>query len=230
MNTILIIEDEAHIRRMISIALKVEGFKVKEAPNMRKGIAMALQEKPDLIILDLGLPDGDGEEVLSRLRQTSCVPILVLSARHSEEDKVALLLAGANDYVCKPFSIKELIARIRVLLRDITPFIPDAGRIRKFQDLALDLNGGTLTFGMAHVFLTPKELLLMDILTREVGVFVNHSVLIRAIWGNYNKEDTHYIRVLVRQLRKKLSLLSEEHFHIETSAGHGYRFVFIDSE
>lgn len=230
MNTVLIVEDEPHIRRTISIALKTEGFKTKEAKNVRDGLVVSLQEKPDLIILDLGLPDGDGKEILGRVRQTSSVPILVLSARHSENDKVELLMAGANDYVSKPFSIKELVARIRVLLRDITPVIPEAERIRNLQNLSLDMNSGVLTFAKAHVSLTPKELLLMDILTREVGVFVNQTVLIRTIWGCYNSEDKHYIRVLVSHLRKKLSTLSTDQFSIETSAGHGYRFVFNHSE
>ncbi|MCF2950329.1 response regulator [Paraglaciecola aquimarina] len=230
MNTVLIVEDETHIRRMISIALKAEGFKTKESSNVQDGLVLALKEKPELIILDLGLPDGDGKEILERVRQTSSVPILILSARHSENDKVELLMAGANDYVSKPFSIKELIARIRVLLRDITPVIPEAERIRKFQDLNLDMNSGVLIFGKTHVSLTPKELLLMDILTREVGVFINQTVLMRTIWGNYNSEDTHYIRILVSHLRKKLSSLSTDQFSIETSAGHGYRFVFNHSE
>lgn len=230
MSTVLIVEDEPHIRRMISIALKVEGFIAKEALNVREGLAIALREKPALIILDLGLPDGEGKEILTRVRQTSSVPILVLSARHSEDDKVDLLMAGANDYVSKPFSIKELVARIKVLLRDIMPVIPDAERIRHFQDLTLDLNSGVLVLGSAQVSLTPKELLLMDILTREVGVFVNQTVLIRTIWGIHNSEDTHYVRVLVSHLRKKLSTLSKDQFAIETSAGHGYRFLFNQSE
>jgi two-component system KDP operon response regulator KdpE len=230
MNTVLIVEDETHIRRMISIALKAEGFKAKESGNVQDGLVLALKEKPELIILDLGLPDGEGKEILTRVRQTSSVPILVLSARHSENDKVELLMAGANDYVSKPFSIKELIARIKVLLRDITPIIPDAERIRHFQGLTLDMNSGVLAFGSAQVSLTPKELLLMDILTREVGVFVNQTVLMRTIWGLYNSEDNHYVRVLVSQLRKKLSTLSTNQFSIETCAGHGYRFLLNHSE
>ncbi|WP_269520659.1 response regulator [Alteromonas sp. BMJM2] len=230
MNTVLIVEDETHIRRMISIALKAEGFKTKESGSVQDGLVLALKEKPELIILDLGLPDGDGKEILRRVRQTSSVPILVLSARHSEDDKVELLMSGANDYVSKPFSIKELIARIRVLLRDITPVIPEAERIRNFQDLNLDLNSGLLTFGKTHVSLTPKELLLMDVLTRDVGIFVNQTVLMRTIWGNHNSEDTHYIRILISHLRKKLSSLNTNQFSIETSAGHGYRFVFNHSE
>ena len=193
MNKILIVEDDANIRRMICIALKAEGFKPLETSNVKDGLITALKEKPELIILDLGLPDGDGKEILARIRRTSSVPVLILSARHSEDDKVDMLMAGANDYVSKPFSIKELIARIRVLLRDITPVIPTAERRRKIQNLTIDLDSGLISLGNIDISLTPKELHLIDLLTREVGVFVNQQTLIRSIWGNYNSEDTHYV-------------------------------------
>ncbi|MDG6099899.1 response regulator [Alteromonas sp. ZYF713] len=225
MNKILIVEDDANIRRMICIALKAEGFKALETISVKDGLITALKEKPELIILDLGLPDGDGKEILARIRRTSSVPILILSARHSEDDKVNMLMAGANDYVSKPFSVKELIARIRVLLRDISPIIPDAERLRKIHDLTINLNSGLLSLGKTDISLTPKELHLVDLLTREVGVFINQQTLIRSIWGNYNSEDSHYIRILVSHVRKKLSALNTNCFSIETSAGNGYRFL-----
>lgn len=230
MNKILIVEDDPNIRRMICIALKAEGFKTLETYNVKDGLITALQERPKLIILDLGLPDGDGLEILARIRQTSSVPILILSARNSEDDKVDMLMAGANDYVSKPFSVKELIARIRVLLRDITPIIPEAERLRKIHDLTIDLNSGLLSLGQMDISLTQKELYLVDLLTREVGVFVNQQTLIRSIWGNYNSEDKHYIRILVSHVRKKLSALNTDCFSIETSAGHGYRFLVSNLE
>ena len=230
MNKILIVEDDANIRRMICIALKAEGFKTLETSNVKDGLITALKEKPELIILDLGLPDGDGKEILARIRRTSSVPVLILSARHSEDDKVDMLMAGANDYVSKPFSIKELIARIRVLLRDITPVIPTAERRRKIQNLTIDLDSGLISLGNIDISLTPKELHLIDLLTREVGVFVNQQTLIRSIWGNYNSEDTHYVRILVSHVRKKLSALNSNCFSIETSAGNGYRFLVSHTE
>lgn len=230
MNKILIVEDDANIRRMVCIALRAEGFKPLETSNVRDGLITALQQKPELIILDLGLPDGDGKEILARIRSTSSVPVLILSARNSENDKVDMLMAGANDYVSKPFSIKELIARIRVLLRDITPIIPTAERRRKIQDLTIDLDRGLMSLGDIDISLTPKELQLIDLLTREVGAFVNQQTLIRAIWGNYNSEDTHYIRILVSHVRKKISALNSNCFSIETSAGSGYRFFVSHTE
>ncbi|GEA03818.1 DNA-binding response regulator [Alteromonas sp. KUL17] len=230
MNKILIVEDDANIRRMVCIALRAEGFKPLETSNVRDGLITALQQKPELIILDLGLPDGDGKEILARIRSTSSVPVLILSARNSENDKVDMLMAGANDYVSKPFSIKELIARIRVLLRDITPIIPTAERRRKIQDLTIDLDRGLMSLGDIDISLTPKELQLIDLLTREVGAFVKQQTLIRAIWGNYNSEDTHYIRILVSHVRKKISALNSNCFSIETSAGSGYRFFVSHTE
>lgn len=230
MNKILIVEDDANIRRMVCIALRAEGFEPLETSNVRDGLITALQQKPELIILDLGLPDGDGKEILARIRSTSSVPVLILSARNSENDKVDMLMAGANDYVSKPFSIKELIARIRVLLRDITPIIPTAERRRKIQDLTIDLDRGLMSLGDIDISLTPKELQLIDLLTREVGAFVNQQTLIRAIWGNYNSEDTHYIRILVSHVRKKISALNSNCFSIETSAGSGYRFFVSHTE
>jgi two-component system KDP operon response regulator KdpE len=230
MSSILIVEDELNIRRMVSIALNAEGYKTIESSSVRDGLRHALDLKPELIILDLGLPDGDGQEVLTRIRQTSSVPILVLSARHTENDKVKLLMSGANDYVSKPFSIRELIARIKVLLRDITPMLPEAKPVRRFPNLLIDVNEGYLEMHGIKIPLSPKELQLLDILTREPGVFVSQKMLMRAIWGNYNSDDTHYIRILVSHVRKKLNASKDKRCRIETSTGHGYRFVASEAE
>ena len=185
MSTVLIIEDEINIRTMIKIALSVEGYTCLEAATVRDGIHIAISSLPDLIVLDLGLPDGDGQRILKRVRETSKVPILVLSARHSETDKVQLLMAGANDYVHKPFSVKELIARISVLLRD---------------------------------------------LTREPGVFVSQQRILRSIWGVHRSEDSHYVRILISHLRKKIQVATKPSFIIETAAGQGYRINCHPSE
>lgn len=230
MSSILIVEDELNIRRMICIALNAEGYKTIESSSVRDGLNHAINLKPELIILDLGLPDGDGQEILMRMRQTSTVPILVLSARHSEDDKVKLLMAGANDYVSKPFSIRELIARIKVLLRDIAPIIPESKPVRRFPNLLIDMNKGRVESHGAEISLSPKELQLLDILTREPGIYISQKNLMRAIWGNYNSEDTHYIRILISHLRKKLYSCKGITCWIETSAGHGYRFVASNEE
>ena len=230
MSTVLIIEDEINIRTMIKIALSVEGYTCLEASTVRDGIHIAISSLPDIIVLDLGLPDGDGQRILKRVRETSKVPILVLSARHSETDKVQLLMAGANDYVHKPFSVKELIARISVLLRDLTPIISEAKPLRQVAGLSIDINSNTVQAYGKKVLLTPKEFQLLDILTREPGVFVSQQRILRSIWGVHRSEDSHYVRILISHLRKKIQVATKPSFIIETAAGQGYRINCHPSE
>ena len=220
MSTVLIIEDEINIRTMIKIALSVEGYTCLEAATVRDGIHIAISSLPDLIVLDLGLPDGDGQRILKRVRETSKVPILVLSARHSETDKVQLLMAGANDYVHKPFSVKELIARISVLLRDLTPIISEAKPLRQVAGLSIDINSNTVPAYGKKVLLTPKE----------PGVFVSQQRILRSIWGVHRSEDSHYVRILISHLRKKIQVATKPSFIIETAAGQGYRINCHPSE
>jgi two-component system KDP operon response regulator KdpE len=223
-NSILVIEDEANIRQMLSIALRAEGYDCLEAPTVAKGTGIFTKQAPDLVILDLGLPDGEGADVLSRIRQTSRVPVLVLSARDQEVDKVQLLSQGANDYVSKPFGIKELVVRVKVLLRDFNPVIAPASPQRVFGAVTLSVDERMLTVEGNNIALAPKEVQLLDELTKQPGEYISQQELIRRIWGHHHSEDSHYIRVLVRQLRKKLDDHGCSSSFIENMPKKGYRF------
>ncbi|GAB3019394.1 response regulator [Bowmanella dokdonensis] len=222
---ILVIDDEAQIRRFMRISLTAEGFDYFEAKTAAEGVAMASGESPDLIVLDLGLPDQDGYWVLRRLRQWSKVPVLVLTARDAEEEKVKLLEGGANDYLSKPFGVKELMARIRVLLRDLgsQEESPPASRL-EFSDLVIDLVNWQAWLGGAPLSLTRKEFSLLSFLASRPGQLVTQQQLIEAIWGSLHVQDTHYVRILISQVRKKLGDDAESPRYILTEPGVGYRF------
>lgn len=210
---------------MLSIALRAEGYDCLEAPTVAKGISIFTKQAPDLVILDLGLPDGEGADVLFRIRQTSRVPVLVLSARDQEVDKVQLLSQGANDYVSKPFGIKELVVRVKVLLRDFNPVIAPASPVRVIGAVTLSVDERMLTVEGNNVALAPKEVQLLDELTKQPGEYISQQELIRRIWGHHHSEDSHYIRVLVRQLRKKLDDYGCSSSFIENMPKKGYRFL-----
>ncbi|GFD96130.1 DNA-binding response regulator [Alteromonas sp. KUL156] len=221
--TILLVEDDANIRQMLSIALGAEGYQCIGVASVREALSTFTQHHPDLVILDLGLPDGEGSEVLKRIRESSRLPVLVLSARDQEIDKVDLLSRGANDYVSKPFGVRELVARVKVLLRDFNPIVEPTIPTRKMGKIELNISERRLLVEGHSIALAPKEVQLLDELTKHPGAFVSQQELLRRIWGLHHSEDTHYIRILVRQLRKKV-----DPFYIgliETMPKQGYRIM-----
>ncbi|WP_027328497.1 response regulator [Marinimicrobium agarilyticum] len=224
--TILVIDDEPQIRRFMRISLGAEGFSYLEAENAARGLELASSHRPDLIILDLGLPDQDGFTTLQALRQWSRVPVLVLTARDAEEEKVKLLEGGANDYLSKPFGIKELIARVRVLLRDLPGQPPSTGTgTLDFGALVIDPDNHNVYFSGEPLTLARKEFAVLYYLASNHGRLVSHESVLTAVWGETHNEDTHYLRIIVSQLRKKLSDNPDAPEFIKTEPGIGYRFI-----
>jgi two-component system KDP operon response regulator KdpE len=218
---VLVVEDEAPMRRFLRATLEAHAYRVFEAATAREGIDAAATRAPDLVLLDLGLPDQDGLEVTRRLRQWSSTPILVLSARGREEDKVAVLDAGADDYLTKPFGAGELLARIRVALRRVekgqeTPVF-EAGALR------VDAARRQVLVDGREVHLTPLEYKLLSILVRDAGKVVTHRQLLREAWGPGSAEQTHYVRVYMAQLRRKLEADPARPRVLLTEPGVGYR-------
>ena len=221
---ILIIDDEAPIRRFLRIALEAEGHHVSEAATGRAGIEAAALTTPEAIVLDLGLPDMDGEAVLRELRQWSAVPVLVLSVRADEGGKVALLDAGAQDYVTKPFGIREVLARLRGLLRDRASE-PAQGAALTIADLTIDAAARTVTKAGEPVKLTCKEFDLLWLLASNAGRLVTQSMALEHVWGKAHAEDSQYLRVFIRQLRAKIGDDAGNPRYIFTEPGVGYRFA-----
>lgn len=221
---ILVIDDEPQIRRFLEISLRSQGYVVDQAANGREGLERLATRGADLVVLDLGLPDVDGHEVLVDLRRWSRVPVLVLSVRAAESDKVRALDAGANDYVTKPFGIQELMARVRGLLRESgagedAPPVFDDGRLR------VDLARRLVSLAGEPVHLSRKELGVLSMLVRHPGRVVTQQHLLRELWGPAHLEDTHYLRIVVAKIRQKLG---DDHAHpryLATEPGVGYRFV-----
>lgn len=223
---ILVIDDEAQIRRFLRVALDAHGYEVLEAGTARDGEGKAATEQPDLVILDLGLPDTDGKAVVARIREWSQVPILVLSVRQDEAEKVQALDAGAQDYVVKPFGIKELLARIRTLLRDRKePGSVPEEPVLTIGDLQVDLRAHEVRRGGEPVRLTRKEFDLLAMLARHRGRILTHQTLLNEIWGPAHKDDTQYLRVFVRQLRQKLGDDPAAPRYILNEPGVGYRLL-----
>jgi two-component system KDP operon response regulator KdpE len=225
--TILVVEDEPHIRQFLRSSLGAEGYRVVESPNGRRGTLDAGMHKPDLAIVDLGLPDFDGVEVIRRIREWSPMPILVLSARIQERSKIEALDAGADDYVTKPFGVGELLARVRVALRH-------ASRAANGSD-ALQLGDATIHFQKrmatkdgAEIHLTPIEFRLLACLAKHLGMVVTHRQLLTEVWGPTHAADTHYLRVYMKQLREKLEFDPVQPKHLLTETGVGYRLVAED--
>ena len=220
--TLLVIDDEAQIRKFLRISLSAQGYQVVEAGNGRDGLAQAALAKPDLVVLDLGLPDMDGKDVLAELREWSQVPVLVLSVRASEGEKVLALDGGANDYVTKPFAIQEFLARVRVLLRQAGTGEPEAARIAS-GPLCVDFAYRRVTLDDVEVALTRKEYAVLAMLARHIGRVVTQQQLLKDIWGPTHVEDSHYLRVVVGHLRQKLGDDPAAPRFIVTEAGVGYR-------
>jgi two-component system KDP operon response regulator KdpE len=220
---VLVVDDEPQIRRFLGIGLRAQGYDAIEVPDGRSALAALAAGGIDAIVLDLGLPDMDGRDVLRDLREWSKVPVLVLSARGREEEKVALLDAGANDYVTKPFGVQELMARLRVLLRSERDSEPAAAL--DIQDLSIDLPRRMLTVRGEPVTLTRREWSLLALLLRHRGRVLTQSQLLRELWGPTHAEDTHYLRILVAKLRAKLGDNAAEPRYIVTEPGVGLRFL-----
>jgi two-component system KDP operon response regulator KdpE len=225
--TILVVEDEPEIRRFLRTALVAEGYRVVESPGGRRADIDARAHAPDMAIVDLGLPDMDGVEVIRSLRSWSGMPILVLSARSHERSKIEALDAGADDYVTKPFAIGELFARVRAALRHAVK-TAGGGLVLRFEDAQVDLERRTATRAGEPVPLTPLEFRLLAALGRHAGMVVTHRALLTEVWGPGHADDTHYLRIYMKQLRDKLERDPARPAHLRTEIGVGYRLVAAD--
>lgn len=220
---ILVIDDEPQIRKLLKVSLGAHGYHVDEASTGQDGINRVALFKPDLIILDLGLPDIDGKEVVIRIREWSPIPIIILTARDQEKEKIDALDAGADDYITKPFGIGELMARIRVSLRHIANSEDEP--VISCGDLAIDLAQRRVTIGEREVKLTPTEYDIIKVLAQNTGKVLTHKQLLKAVWGNAYDGDTHYIRVFIGQLRRKIEENPTQPRYIITESGIGYRLI-----
>jgi two-component system KDP operon response regulator KdpE len=222
---ILVIDDELQIQRAIRTILTEKGFKVTTASNGEEGLTLAAANEPDIIILDLGLPDMDGVEVCSRLREWTQTPIIILSVRDSERDKVAALDKGADDYLTKPFGIEELLARVRVALRHSAQKQGTQSKVVKAGDLTIDLVWHIVKRGEEEVKLTGTEHKLLAYLVANHGRVLTHQSILAHVWDPADANHTEYLRVYMRQLRKKLEADPERPQYILTEPGIGYRFI-----
>jgi len=221
---LLLIEDERQMRRFLRAVLTGHGYRLLEAETGAMGLTHAATYNPDLVLLDLGLPDGDGIELTRRLREWSATPLIVLSARGQESDKIAALDAGADDYLTKPFGSGELLARIRVALRHAAREAGDAEEpVVEFGDIRLDRARRQVFHKGAEVHLTPREYRLLLALVRHTGKVVTHQQLLKEVWGPGSSNQTHYLRVYMAQLRHKLEDDPARPRHLTTESGVGYR-------
>ncbi len=222
--TVLIIEDEPEIRRFLRTTLPAHGFRLYEAATGKDGLTEAQARNPDLILLDLGLPDLDGGEVIRQIREWTATPIIVLSARDQEQVKVAALDLGADDYVTKPFGVDELLARIRAALRHASRSAGDVGEsVFTLGDLKVDLGRRQVFVSAKEIHLTPIEYKLLTTLIRYAGKVMTHRQLLKEVWGPLHVEEGHYLRVYMRQLRNKLEKTPAHPRYLVTELGVGYR-------
>ena len=228
---VVVIEDEPQIRRFVRSALEAEGWQVHEADTAKKGLTEAGTRKPDLLVLDLGLPDGDGLDVIRDVRGWSAVPIIVLSARSDEADKIAALDAGADDYLTKPFGVGELLARVRANLRrpraaaadGVTP--EEASPVFRFGEVEVDRQARIVRRAGAEVHLTPIEYRLLSVLMANAGRVLTHRQLLREVWGPSHADQSHYLRIYMGHLRQKLEADPAQPVHLLTETAVGYRLL-----
>jgi len=222
--TILAVDDEAAILRFLKPFLQAEGYAVIEARTGREALALASSHEPEVILLDLGLPDMDGQEILQALAPWSRSRVIVVSARGQEQDKVSALDLGASDYLTKPFSLAELAARIRALLRRgaTTDAPPPASY--QFGNLSIDIEGHMVRLGDEEVHLTPTEFKMLAFLARHAGKVVTHGQLLKEVWGKHSQGQEHYVRIHVHKLRQKIEPDPARPRHLHTETGVGYRF------
>jgi two-component system KDP operon response regulator KdpE len=226
---VLVVDDELQIRRFLRTGFELDGFSVQEAETGAEALRSATLKPSDLVILDLGLPDVDGAEVLERLRAWSSVPVIVLSVRSSEAEKVRLLEIGADDYVVKPFGMAELLARAHSAMRRQLRTARGEPVVR-FGPLSIDFTARAVFIGDQRLTLTPKEYRLLQILAQHSGNVVTHQFLLREVWGNEHIDDTHYLRIFVRKLRRKIEADPTQPRILLTELGVGYRLVSADSQ
>lgn len=222
--TVLVVEDDTEIRGMVRMTLEAEGYRVAEAATCARALIEASTRRPDLVILDLGLPDRDGLHFIVEFRKWSVRPIVILSARTEEQEKVAALDAGADDYLTKPFGVAEMLARVRAGLRRSVRSPESAARIARFGDVQVDLEGRTVTRAGVDVHLTSVEFRLLVALITRQGKIVTHRQLLAEVWGPGHTADSQYLRVYMGHLRQKLEATPAHPKHLVTETGVGYRF------
>lgn len=226
MVTILIVEDEKEIRRFLRLALEGEGFRVVDADTLSRGLIEAATRKPELTILDLGLPDGDGSQFIREIRQWSSMPVIVLSARSDEQDKIAALDAGADDFLTKPFGVGELMARVRVALRHRPAQGNDSLSAQvNFGSVSVDIATRRVTRHGEELHLTPIEFRLLVSLLNHPGKVMTQRQLLTQVWGPNAVEHSHYLRIYMGHLRQKLEHDPAQPQHLITETGVGYRFI-----
>ncbi len=224
---VLVVEDDREIRALMQSSLSVEGFEVQTAVSLSEASALLRHSSPDVIVLDLGLPDGDGVQLVREVRTRHSLPIIVVSARHQEAQKIQLLDAGADDYLTKPFSVGELLARIRVALRHRGTALAAAITAHELDDLRIDLAARSVHCRGAVLHLTPTEFKLLARLVRSAGRVVTHRQLLLDVWGSEYTEHTHYLRLYMAQLRAKIERDPAEPRHLLTETGVGYRLAAV---
>lgn len=222
---VLIIEDEVEIRRFLRLTLQAEGYTVHEASTLARGLIEAATRCPDLLVVDLGLPDGDGIDLIKELRQWSAAPVIILSARSNEDEKIRALDFGADDYLVKPFSTGELMARVRAQLRRGQKNAIDGSSMIRFGNITIDLARRIVSCYEKPLHLTPIEYKLLTHLASQPDRVVTHGQLLKSVWGPGHTEDTHYVRVHMGNLRKKIEINPSMPQHLLTETGVGYRFV-----
>ena len=223
--TALLVEDEPQIRRFVRAALEAEGWQVHESATLQRGLIDAGTRRPDLVVLDQGLPDGDGIDFIADLRKWSAVPVIVLSARVNEDEKIRALDAGADDYLTKPFGVGELLARVRATLRrQRQPNAPDDGVVR-FGDVSVDVKNRLVMRDRQLVHITPTEFRLLSVLVKNAGRVVTNPQLLREVWGPSNLDNGHYLRIYMGHLRQKLEADPAQPQYLLTETAVGYRLL-----
>jgi len=224
---VVVIEDDRQIRRFVQTSLEGDAMRVTAVETGRSGLTMVAASRPDLVIVDLGLPDMDGLDVILRLREWSSVPVIVLSARSTEQEKVAALDAGADDYLTKPFGVAELVARIRAQLRRQNRPAAVESAVVRFGEIVVDLDARRVQRGGAPVHLTPIEYRLLAALARHAGRVITQRQLLQEVWGPSRVDSPHYLRIYMGHLRHKLERDPAQPEHIVTETGVGYRLVGV---